>query len=570
MSSSSRQNTTWDAEPSTSRPQRIRTRPLVGAPSPPPPSRSGTPTTFTRTASPAQSETFRSMSRSNSVASISTPPPPGVATARLVSPSPPPNSSRLGMSLASNTARLQQQQQQPTHHLQQHIIYVQPQRVYAQPTPNQQASKPHMIASPTPLHANNTPHGIHAPSQRTEGTRSTLSSDDYDDTPLLCAHCRGTLDQDQESMPIEAQANDRVLRKIMDLEISNTSLMAVNASLENTIRKQAQTIEKLRARMHSSNDALFRSGSSLSGIDDTRSEPALSKSPLPSSSLKKKSDFTPSDYELQLELSDLATDDGSHSLLTPLDVAVTDQPPTEEEPYNEEDAYNRLCGKMQQLIAEASAAMTTARIPLPDDDLEDKNDPTYSSSYTRHVSALWHDDDVVTATNTPISPRRAFPYISTSSANENSFGDLDSPHSTLATKLQSTLSSVLEVRQQALAHDRVVAGVQHKSEPALSHPIPASDVGSSVTVSRFVYDQMLELLNEVKVEAVLAGGGGSGSQTSGKGWSDLAGAKPAPARGGSGARGVKTSSLLGGAAGEKRTPPSGMKKERLLKGYRRA
>ena len=81
--------------------------------------------------------------------------------------------------------------------------------------------------------------------------------------------CRTCMDAAKSNDPIaiELQANDRALRKvnfglsmklagvrqahksggqIMDLEISNTSLLAVNTSLETTIRKQSQLIEQMR------------------------------------------------------------------------------------------------------------------------------------------------------------------------------------------------------------------------------------------------------------------------------------------------------------------------------------
>ncbi|KAJ3330716.1 hypothetical protein HDU76_005027 [Blyttiomyces sp. JEL0837] len=48
---------------------------------------------------------------------------------------------------------------------------------------------------------------------------------------------------------LEIQANDRALRKIMDLEIANESLLAVNTTLENTIREQAFTMEQLRRQL---------------------------------------------------------------------------------------------------------------------------------------------------------------------------------------------------------------------------------------------------------------------------------------------------------------------------------
>ncbi|KAI8611838.1 hypothetical protein BC830DRAFT_626411 [Chytriomyces sp. MP71] len=47
-------------------------------------------------------------------------------------------------------------------------------------------------------------------------------------------------------IPMKTQVNDRAVRKIMDLEIANESLLAVNTTLENTIREQALNMEQMR------------------------------------------------------------------------------------------------------------------------------------------------------------------------------------------------------------------------------------------------------------------------------------------------------------------------------------
>ncbi|KAI8924549.1 hypothetical protein BC831DRAFT_299700 [Entophlyctis helioformis] len=46
-----------------------------------------------------------------------------------------------------------------------------------------------------------------------------------------------------------AQSHDRALRKIMDLEIANTSLLSVNSSLERTVRQQSVVIQKLKRQL---------------------------------------------------------------------------------------------------------------------------------------------------------------------------------------------------------------------------------------------------------------------------------------------------------------------------------
>ncbi|ORY36555.1 hypothetical protein BCR33DRAFT_722064 [Rhizoclosmatium globosum] len=49
-----------------------------------------------------------------------------------------------------------------------------------------------------------------------------------------------------DAQTAKAQVNDRAVRKIMDLEIANDSLLAVNTTLENTIREQALNLEQMR------------------------------------------------------------------------------------------------------------------------------------------------------------------------------------------------------------------------------------------------------------------------------------------------------------------------------------
>ncbi|KAI8819670.1 uncharacterized protein EV422DRAFT_102196 [Fimicolochytrium jonesii] len=64
-------------------------------------------------------------------------------------------------------------------------------------------------------------------------------------TPDRCKHCRSTA-RSLDPVELGIQANDKAVRKIMDLEIANSSLLAVNTSLENTIRQQAQEMEAMR------------------------------------------------------------------------------------------------------------------------------------------------------------------------------------------------------------------------------------------------------------------------------------------------------------------------------------
>ncbi|KAI9282099.1 hypothetical protein BC943DRAFT_116940 [Umbelopsis sp. AD052] len=64
----------------------------------------------------------------------------------------------------------------------------------------------------------------------------------------------------------------KINRKIADLEISNTSLLAINATLEGKLRKQAKMIDDLKRQLSSSHDGLLRSGTptpDLTRLDDS-------------------------------------------------------------------------------------------------------------------------------------------------------------------------------------------------------------------------------------------------------------------------------------------------------------
>ncbi|KNC99890.1 uncharacterized protein SPPG_05263 [Spizellomyces punctatus DAOM BR117] len=116
------------------------------------------------------------------------------------------------------------------------------------------------------------------------------------DTTNLAPAAEGTLEKCKscqlrspilDPVAMEIQANDKALRKIMDLEISNTSLLAVNSSLENTIRQQAQELDELRqeierlkglSSVNAETVAILANGSTTKSpapVEDSRSEPAV-------------------------------------------------------------------------------------------------------------------------------------------------------------------------------------------------------------------------------------------------------------------------------------------------------
>ncbi|KAI8800380.1 hypothetical protein BJ742DRAFT_860096 [Cladochytrium replicatum] len=505
----------------TSPPQRIRTRPLVGAPptSPPLQSRSSTPVAYIRTASPAPM-----------VTSPQTRPAPQIlhqlSTSRpLTSPTPPTSApprlnrtyddgSSAGMiSPAQSPSRAQVLQSQSIVYAQQ-TKFASQQQVYqvasppmldhpnavripnttsttpqfpSQTPPRQQQQRYGPPATPPASAVPASPRGIYAEQRPQQPRPLKIVADLYEHKPSVhvCPHCGMAEDESgspQEGIPMESHANDRVLRKIMDLEISNTSLMAVNSSLENTIRKQAQTIERLKSKIRGL--ATSPAAANSNGVDI----PVLSSSGSPIELVAEPlSEFDAAD-EFYMD------DDSS---------AIPQDLPSNDTNIDEDGMYQRLCDKMQQLIAEASHAVhaSPATPPLSADifsEYEPLPHPTPAS---------WMDDGA-TAMNTPLHPNSAFP---------------DEP----VAKLQSVLSSVLDLRQRALAHDRVLAGVVHQETRE------ASARGGSVSVPVHIFDQMLEFLNEVRLETVLAGKERAGSPylDEEEGWSDRTGGKPAPARG---------------------------------------
>ncbi|KAI8813785.1 hypothetical protein BJ742DRAFT_766819 [Cladochytrium replicatum] len=504
----------------TSPPQRIRTRPLVGAPptSPPPQSRSSTPVAYVRTASPAPvvlspqtrpaPQILHQLSTSRPVTS---PTPPISAPPRL-NRSYEEESSSAGMILpAYSPSRSHAQQSQPVVYAQQTKYASQQQlfQVASPPTPN--AVRIPNTYSTTPPFASQTPprqqqqrfgppetppanvvpsssRGSYAEQRPQQQRPIKIVADLYQHEPSVhvCPHCGMAEDQPgsaEDGIPMESHANDRVLRKIMDLEISNTSLMAVNSSLEHTIRKQAQTIERLKSKARGV--ASSPPAASSNGVDI----PALSSSGSP----------------IELFAESMSEFDAADDLYMDDSALPQDLPPNDTN-VDEDGMYQRLCDKMQQLIAEASHAVhASPSTPPLSADIFSEYEPL-----PHPTPASWMDDGA-TLMNTPFHSDSSFP---------------DEP----VAKMQSVLSSVLDLRQRALTHDRVLAGVVHQETRE------ASARGGSVSVPVQMFDQMLELLSEVRLETVLAWKERAGSpyldeEEVDGGWSDRTGGKPAPARG---------------------------------------
>lgn len=87
--------------------------------------------------------------------------------------------------------------------------------------------------------------------------------------PLLARHTRGSSDtvqlQPVTQAQIEAAANARRERKVLDLEISNSSLLAINRTLEKELRKQNTELRRFRRLSRSGRLSLTPSHRIVSG-----------------------------------------------------------------------------------------------------------------------------------------------------------------------------------------------------------------------------------------------------------------------------------------------------------------
>ncbi|KAJ5981852.1 hypothetical protein N7522_013480 [Penicillium canescens] len=85
---------------------------------------------------------------------------------------------------------------------------------------------------------------------------STISNETYPQAPLSPGKSEG---------PSEAALNARTERKIMDLEISNSSLLAINRTLEREMRKQNAELRRFRRLSRSGRISMAPSNRSFSG-----------------------------------------------------------------------------------------------------------------------------------------------------------------------------------------------------------------------------------------------------------------------------------------------------------------
>ncbi|KAI8887987.1 hypothetical protein K501DRAFT_330211 [Backusella circina FSU 941] len=163
----------------------------------------------------------------------------------------------------------QQQQQQPPHYYnQQQQAQLQPQRMtksFTAPSlqtphepprsasPSTNIIRPHRsVLGPITATSNN----VHADSEQTSYSSSSEEEEEEDEEEEEEEEEEISDDDDSDAQETTDDENEprnkaRVNRQIEDLEISNQSLLTVNAMLESTVRKQASELAQFKKRMAS-------------------------------------------------------------------------------------------------------------------------------------------------------------------------------------------------------------------------------------------------------------------------------------------------------------------------------
>ncbi|KAI9320321.1 hypothetical protein DFJ73DRAFT_967225, partial [Zopfochytrium polystomum] len=141
---------------------------------------------------------------------------------------------------------------------------------------------------------------------------------------------------------LEVQVNDRALRKIMDLEIANESLLAVNSTLETTIREQAAAMDLLKRQMAVLQRRLtIAQGGKVSPLDED--DLPSSKSPTPAKPNGKPQTRANQMVSLPEQSERLDSQPGE----PPVDTRDVDM------------KYNRVCAMLNMLIQEGTRAVET-------------------------------------------------------------------------------------------------------------------------------------------------------------------------------------------------------------------
>ncbi|KAJ3034830.1 hypothetical protein HDV00_004593, partial [Rhizophlyctis rosea] len=180
-------------------------------------------------------------------------------------------------------------------------------------------------------------------------------------TVSVCPSCLEAA-KNNDPIAIELQANDRALRKIMDLEISNTSLLAVNTSLETTIRKQSQLIEQMRHEI-----------AKLKGLEIDEDDSVLSEFIDPVLLEEKAVTVAAPDAEDQTELSQSIDPETETGDATPKLTSTEDEQAQKEA----QIVYARVCAVIEQLTADGRKAVEY-RAPMHEVDIAVVSDDQFN------------------------------------------------------------------------------------------------------------------------------------------------------------------------------------------------
>ncbi|KAJ3124162.1 hypothetical protein HK098_001336 [Nowakowskiella sp. JEL0407] len=334
-----------------------------------------------------------------------------------------------------------------------------------QSSPQTTVANPIIFAKPT-LKSKKSSHSLKDDKPPASQITATLTEIDN-----ICSLCLGALKQDEN--PVETQANDRALRKIMDLEISNTSLLAVNNSLESTIRKQAQTIERLKSQV------IHLSGGSISKDDEFPDEQFEDVSSVPEDELESPvGSVAESTLDAPVVSTDELPPDEVSEQIKNVDVVATDpltsnevDETSERKPDEYEIILDRVCEKLMILIEESENALS-------------KGNFIYTNSQVQHEGSI----DLA--------------------ENQSAKDILQSYDAEVVNALSSKLSTVISLRNQAADHNKIIAGVTSQTPPNKTVDSRISDILShdarTIKLPMPVYSQICTLLEDLHVDFLCA------------------------------------------------------------------
>ncbi|KAJ3126077.1 hypothetical protein HK098_007875 [Nowakowskiella sp. JEL0407] len=296
----------------------------------------------------------------------------------------------------------------------------------------------------------------------------------------ICSLCLGALNQDEN--PMEIQANDRALRKIMDLEISNTSLLAVNNSLESTIRKQAQTIERLKSQV------IHLSGGSLSKDDDFPDEQFEDVSSVPEDELESPNALDMSMGAPQLHVAPAADETQVDLVNESTTISVAANKELKENPVGDEDQAGDANGESKK---------------------PDEFDLAYDRIFEK-VASLIDECQIALATGNHTSSQSG---EGASETAESLLADtmLHNYDTEIVNSLSSKLTTVTALRNQVTDHNKTIAGVKNQSPTSKTSETNVNEIFNqsandlrSIQLPMTVYSQICTLLEDLHVDFLCA------------------------------------------------------------------